>query len=98
MHSFINRHFFLLEYFLSRKGGLCKNIKAVTFSEVKTLKECKSAVAVIQKEVPAANFQAEENTGEWPKGCYLYTITNGVYFNKHTTGATQDSARQICHG
>ena len=88
----------LLEYFLARKGGLCSEIKTVTFSEVKTLKECKIAVAVIKKTVPAAKFQAEEKEASWPKGCYLYIITNGVYFNTDSAGKAHDSARQICEG
>jgi len=84
------------KYFLARKGGLCSEIKTVTFSEVKTLKECKIAVAVIKKTVPAAKFQAEEKEAGWPKGCYLYIITNGVYFNTDSAGKAHDSARQIC--
>jgi len=85
------------KYFLSRKGGLCANIKTVTFSAVNTLKECKIAVATIQKTVSTAKFAAEETDANWPKGCYLYIVTNGVYFNKHSSGKTHDSARQICY-
>ena len=90
--------FFCLEYFLSRKGGLCANIKTVTFSAVNTLKECKIAVATIQKTVSTAKFAAEETDANWPKGCYLYIVTNGVYFNKDSAGKAHDSARQICFG
>ena len=54
------------------------------------------AVDQIKQNVTAANFKEEEDESDWPSGCYLYTINDGVYFNKQSTGLTNSNSKQIC--
>ena len=82
-----------LGYFLTEKNGLCSETKD---SVVDDLKTCKEAVDEIKKKVKAANFKMEEEESDWPSGCYLYTINDGVYFNKQSTGSRHRSSQQIC--
>ena len=63
---------------------------------VDDLKSCMEAVDEIKKKVAAANFKQEEDESNWPSGCYLYTIDDGGYFNKQSTGLRHSNSQQIC--
>ena len=63
---------------------------------VDNLKSCMEAVDQIKQNVTAVNFKEEENESDWPSGCYLYTINDGVYFNKQSTGLRHSNSKQIC--
>ena len=63
---------------------------------VDDMKSCMEAVDEIKKKVTAANFKEEEDASDWPSGCYLYTINDGVYFNKQLTGLRDSNSQQIC--
>ena len=58
--------------------------------------DCKKAVEEIKRDVPFANFKKTEVDDNWPKGCYLYIKTGGVYFNTDSDGSRHNDARQIC--
>ena len=60
------------------------------------LGKCKDSIAQIKNTVPNAIFKASEDSSNWPKGCYLYTTSNAVYFNEHATGSSNSRARHIC--
>ena len=90
-------HILLLGYVLSPRNGRCDDIRAKSFSLVSTEAECRKAVAYIQKTVPDAKFVGTETEAAWPEGCYLYTSSNGVYFNLNRNPIiSHKSARQIC--
>lgn len=46
-------------------------------------------------------WHGTENDADWPRGCYEATVgedvvDEGAYFNKHTSGASDNSARPLC--
>ena len=85
--------FLWLGYFLTEKNGLCSETED---SVVDNLKSCMEAVDQIKQNVTAVNFKEEEDESDWPSGCYLYTINDGVYFNKQSTGLRHTNSQQIC--
>ena len=41
-------------------------------------------------------FQSAFEDSSWPRGCFVYTITNKVYFNTNTIGNSNPNAKHIC--
>ena len=82
-------HFDTGNYFLSQKNGLC----AQTIGSVE---ECR----FVQGDVVGGKaFQAEENYGGLPKGCYLAYVDgepSSIWWNNHPSGSPNSDARQIC--
>ena len=83
----------LLELVLTAENQLCSTTQDFT---VDGLEECKSAAIMIQNQAVDALFIKKENAADWPKGCYMDTEEDGVYFNLHSTGSSNPSARQMC--
>ena len=82
-------------YWLSYKGSVCSDQGA---SLVTDRGDCRTAFSVIQDEHPNTqeNIAYNGNWGNHPKGCFLYTPNNNIYFNSHSTGSEHSDDHQIC--
>ena len=78
----------VLSSFLTRPNKLCDDQNE---ESIDSLEECKMA----SNYLPRA-FLGEQIDDQFPKGCYLSTITNQVYYNSHSNGARNFIARHIC--
>ena len=66
--------------------------------QVSSVAECKASTGYFQIYYPSYVFSAEEDEGDYPKGCYVYTKYNDNkgYFNTHDTGASGSHSRALC--
>lgn len=75
----------VLEYFIMLEGNdLCRPAQIVLEASL-----CRSALQ-------NTDYKGEEDTSNWPKGCYKLTTSNQVYLNNHHTGRQNPNARPIC--
>ena len=77
-----------LSSFLTRPNKLCDDQNE---ESIDSLEECKMAANYLPKP-----FLGEQTDDQFPKGCYLSTLTNQVYYNSHSNGARRFTARHIC--
>ena len=73
-------------YLLTEENKLCSDYVSVA---IDILKACKEAAKELNE-----NFIMTKYVDDWPQGCYL---ANGVYFNQHDVGSSNNGARQICY-
>ena len=71
-------------------GQAGTNECATGFSSLGSEAECEAAAAQLNQ-----TFQGSEEATEYPKGCYAYP-GEGVYFNKHATGAAEYDSMPVC--
>ena len=79
-----------LEAFLSRPNKLCED-EQDGYETLETLEDCKMASNYLPKQ-----FAGEVVETLYPKGCYLLTYENKVYYNSHVSGNRNFNARHIC--
>ena len=88
---------FAAEFMLADKQLACDELNDPAIVSLDTFDGCKKAVHdldVVNPEVINENIESE------PKGCYVYTAENKLYFNEHPRGLPKsqwtDSTRKVC--
>ena len=75
----------------------CDDMNDDAIVAIDTIDGCKKAVHDLDVINPDVN---SENIGSEPKGCYVYTTENKLYFNEHPVGLPKtqwsDSTRKVC--
>ena len=88
---------FIAEYVLADTQSECSDINSGTIVSVDTTEGCKKAV----KSLGVDNSDVfVEDQPSVPKGCYVYTPSNKLYFNQHSTGLNKThwkyDTRMVC--
>ena len=74
---------FLAEYILADTQAECSDIDSSTIVGVDSTDGCQKAVKSLGVDNPDVIIEDQPSV---PKGCYVYTPSNKVYFNQHSTG------------
>ena len=87
---------FSAHYILSAKGKLCSENDDIA---VNNFIHCLEAAGTLKKSAYIKtdnkdNSLYPEDDAEYPKGC---NFRNDIYFNQHSTGSSNNNARQICY-
>ena len=79
-------------YTIVNSDQLCHD---VNLEPIGSLTECKNAAINLKESNPKIVFEEEEDTEDWPKGCYAYESTD-IYWNKHSTGDSNHYGHPVC--
>ena len=69
--------------------------------EIDDIQSCQKAASKIIHQEPNTTFYGAmsrhtSDRNHWPRGCFISTNTERVYFNKHYIGHTHPAARPLC--
>ena len=71
------------EYFLADTQAECSDIESQSIVSVDSADGCQKAVKSLGVENKDVIIEDHSSV---PKGCYVYTPSNKLYFNQHSTG------------
>ena len=74
---------FIAEYLLADTQAECSDIESSTIVAVDSTDGCQKAMKSLGVDNPDVIIEDQPSV---PKGCYVYTPSNKVYFNQHSTG------------
>ena len=88
--------FFSAHYILTAKGKLCSENDDIAVNDII---HCLEAAGTLEKSAYIKTDSKDtslypEDDAEYPKGCNFRT---DIYFNQHSTGSSNNNARQICY-
>ena len=85
------------EYLLADPQLACEDMNDDAIVAIDTLEGCKKAVHDLDINNPDVN---SESIASEPKGCYVYTTENKLYFNEHPVGLSKtqwsSTTRKVC--
>ena len=83
-------HFpFYLDRFVYGKSG--QNSCPPGYSYITSIDECQLAATTLGQ-----SYSSSEILGTFPRGCYLYSKDNRVWFNDVATGGAQKLGKLLC--
>eukprot|EP00931_Biecheleriopsis_adriatica_P025270 TRINITY_DN15562_c0_g1_i1.p1 TRINITY_DN15562_c0_g1~~TRINITY_DN15562_c0_g1_i1.p1 ORF type:complete len:415 (-),score=72.51 TRINITY_DN15562_c0_g1_i1:426-1586(-) len=69
------------------------------FEPITSLAACRAALDIVG--ISGGDFGGSESDKNWPRGCYycknVQDCSNGVWFNKDSTGESISGTRRLCH-
>jgi len=73
----------------------------VGFEPITSITACRAALDMVGID-GYGNYKKTETVSDWPKGCYYCTndtpnCEQGVFFNRHASGATVTGTHRFCH-
>jgi hypothetical protein len=77
---------------LSTSTNSCRDETGRTYRRMNEA-ECR---AMVVSGFTGSRFGGVDNDANYPRGCYLYTPDNEVWFNPHSSGSRRASSRPVC--
>jgi len=69
------------------------------FEPITSIAACRAALDMVG--LSGGDYKGHETSNGWPKGCYYCEsttdCTDGVWFNKHSTGQVVSGSQRLCH-
>jgi len=67
---------------------------------ISSWEHCRASLAALSPVVSGDSFNDVEDDADWPQGCYycdgVSGCTDGVWFNAHSVGSSNDDAQIVC--